>query len=1190
MARFFTRKNSTLLVIVLSILFLGYSSEHPSSGSGGYTGAPGDSTCAATCHNGGSSISGNVQISGVPSTVLPGETYTFTVTLNATGGSPVKGGFQVVSLKNNNTNGGTFTVNGGETNSSVKLVAGKSYTGHKPAKNFGGNTSLSYTIDWTAPNEEGEEITFYVGSILANGASGNNGDKFVATNTSTLISSGNPPLEATFSNIIDASCSDSDDGGATVSASGGAGSYSYQWDSGESGATATMLNEGTHSVTITDASNDQLIATVDIGAPDPIIVNTISNQPANCNGENSGSAEILASGGTPGYSYNWGNGSFDPIQNNLAAGTYNITVTDQNNCTAIHIVTISEPAPLLINIETLNQPSCNGDSDGSITVSAQGGNGGYVFNWLTGAGDPNGGTLTNIGAGTYEVEVFDSEGCISNSLITLGEPELLEISTSSTDVSCTDGTDGTASVSINGGTPDYEIVWSTGETTSTVNNLTPGDYSVTVTDANFCFVTTSVTVNQPDSPVSVSIITDQNPSCGNSNGQLSALGMGGTPGYEYEWSNGSTSILINNIPAGMYAVTVTDMNGCTSSATTTLVEDSDITLAANNVVNNICFGDANGEATISAAGGDGSYTYEWSNGGTNPTETNLAAGIYTITVSDGTGCSSQIQIEITEPAELSAGEEITNLSCFESGDGSIILSPSGGTGNITINWGIGGNDLEKENLIAGSYNVTLTDESNCTKTFALVVSQPDELMANAIATSPSCMDSNDGEITIMPSGGTSPYTILWSTGDTTLSIQNLSAGDYAVTITDTMDCQLITEFTLDDPLPVDITASLQNPICFGDNNGSIVANLPNNGIDYTILWSTGDTTLTIENLNAGTYSLTITDDAGCPTITEFVLEDPSEIDPNFTIINESESGANDGSISADPLNGFAPYTYLWSTGDTTAMIDSLIPGEYAYTITDSIGCMIVGSAFVSSGDCNLEVDPQINNVLCFGNEDGSIDLSITNGSEPYTILWSDGGNGSDLAAGSYSTTVTDNNNCVYILDDLEVTEPTELTIDSVAIIVESAPSAMDGSISFNVNGGTGSYDTLLLDSLQNAIEPFNLNQLSAGTYYVVVIDENGCETIVGPLTVDVISSSLDVKLDIEVGVYPNPATDNVFIDIDNPINLTFNILDSSGRKLVSNQRINGKITQINTTTWQSGLYILLINQGEKYIYKKLIVE
>lgn len=295
MSRLFSTKKLVGFSILATLLLFAFSGSHPTTSSGGYTGAPNDNVCTA-CHTPGGSIQGTIEISGLPSNVMPNTTYPLTVTITNTSGSAVRAGFQMVSLKANLANGGTFSVSATENNAQVKTASGKSYVGHQPAKNFTGNQVI-YNVDWTAPATATGDITIYGASIIGNGANGNSNDKFVATNQSVTLGSGGDPLSATFSNIIDATCSDSNDGGATINATGGSGNYMYTWDNGETTATAVMLSGGQHNVTVSDDSNNQIVESVTINAPTALNPVVIFQSDAKCNGDATGTAEINTTGG-----------------------------------------------------------------------------------------------------------------------------------------------------------------------------------------------------------------------------------------------------------------------------------------------------------------------------------------------------------------------------------------------------------------------------------------------------------------------------------------------------------------------------------------------------------------------------------------------------------------------------------------------------------------------------------------------------------------------------------------------------------------------------------------------------------------------------------------------------------------------------------------------------------------------------
>ncbi len=1184
----FSTKTLVGFSIFTTLLLFAFSGSHPTTGSGGYTGAPNDNVCT-TCHTPGGSLDGTIEIDGLPASVMPNTIYPLTITITNTVGSAVQSGFQMVSLKSNLANGGTFSVPASENNAQVKTVAGKSYVGHQPAKDFSSNVS-TYNVDWTAPESATGDITVYAAAIIANGADGNSNDKFVTTNIAVMLD-GNP-LSGTFSNIVDASCSDSNDGSATINAIGGSGNYMYNWDNGETNATAVMLSSGQHSVTVTDDSNAEIVESVTIGAPTPLEPSIIFQNDAICNGEMSGSAELASAGGTPGYFYNWGNGITGAIQNNLAAGNYLVTVSDLNDCTVDISVVIGQPDPIQIDILMIDEPTCNGDADGIITVEATGGNGGFVFNWLDGIGIPADGILSSIPAGDYQVEVIDDQGCTNQTTITLGEPEAVTSTVSGTDVLCFEGNDGTATAEGAGGSGEFTYEWSNGGMGATQTELAVGTYSVTVTDSNNCTTVNSYEIFEPASAVEAGITIINQPNCGNQDGELSAFATGGIPNYTYLWNNDNTSPVLTNIASGIYTITVTDQNGCTSENTITLEDNDGVTLAANDVENNTCFDNAEGTATISASGGTGMYSYNWSNGGTNQTENNLPAGEYTITVTDEANCTGEITIEITEPDAFQANETLVDITCNAIENGSIQLNPTGGTGELSYIWNTGDTTDGIADLIPGIFSVTITDSNNCTEEFEFVISEPDAIVTGTIDSgSPSCTGDMDGFISIDPSGGTGALTFIWSNGSTTTTADNLSAGDYSVSITDENNCEAVFGFTLDDATALSISTSFIPPTCSDGEDGSATLSPIGGSGDYSILWSTGDATLTVENLSAGSYSATVTDGNGCTTEAEIVINAPPEIDPNITSTNETSNGANDGTAMADPQNGLAPYTYLWSTGDTTQDIQDLAPGSYDVTITDANNCVIVGTAIVNNGGCNIMSEVDLQNITCFGLTDGSISVFLTNAVEPIEYIWSNDSTSSgvmNLSMGEYNVTITDANGCQLQIIDLEITEPDDIVASDPVITDASTSASSDGSIDIEFSGGSGDLSIEYTDGDGNPIGITSFEELQSGTYGTRVTDENGCLKFFGPFVVGVLSGIEDID-PIIAQVYPNPAQSFFIIKTDAKLTTTPSVFSVTGRLIESKfERILNRYT-FDSSHLSNGVYYVRLVSETDIVLKKIII-
>ncbi len=398
--------------------------------------------------------------------------------------------------------------------------------------------------------------------------------------------------------------------------------------------------------------------------------------------------------------------------------------------------------------------------------------------------------------------VTDANGCTDTASVTITEPTLLVASAVVDDnVSCNGGNDGEATASAAGGTTTYSYSWSNAATSANITGLTAGTYSVTVTDANGCTDSTSVTITEPTLLVAAASV-DDNVSCnGGNDGEATASAMGGTTAYTYAWSNAATTANITGLAAGTYSVTVTDANGCTDSASVTITEPA-VLVAATAVDDNVsCNGGNDGEATASATGGTTTYSFAWSSGATSATASNLAAGTYTVTVTDANGCTDTETVTITEPTPVVASATvISNVLCNGDTNGVAFAAGSGGTSPYTYTWENNNTNDTASNLFAGTWGVEVMDAMGCIDSAFITITQPDTLIIGLDSiTDVSCNGGNDGEATASATGGTTAYTYSWSNAATTATITGLTAGTYSVTVTDANGCTDSTSITITEP-------------------------------------------------------------------------------------------------------------------------------------------------------------------------------------------------------------------------------------------------------------------------------------------------------------------------------------------------------------------------------------------------------
>lgn len=523
-------------------------------------------------------------------------------------------------------------------------------------------------------------------------------------------------------------CFGGNTGSATVAAQNANGNVTYAWSTNpvQTGTTASGLTAGTYTVTVTDASQCSNTTSVIITGPAAAL--SASLTPTNPSCSTPGSISVSASGGTSGYTYLWSEGAQTGTSiNNLSAGTYTVTVTDQNACTVVQNTTLtgsgSQPQA---SVDEQQNVLCNGDSTGWVSIGVTGGTPNYTITWNTTPAQ-TGALASNLPAGTYTASISDQNNCATTISVDITEPQELQLSTSSTTSQC-GLTTGTATVNASGGAGGYSYLWDNNQTGGTASNLGSGNYTVTVTDASQCTATANVSVSDANGP-SISISAQQNPACaGGADGTASALGSGGSGNLTYSWNTNpvQTGNTATNLPAGTYTCTVFDAGGCQSSATVTLTEPIAVsaTAAASNPG---CGAIPDGSVAVTPTGGAGQYTYLWSNSQTASSITGLGAGTYTCTITDQVGCTTVVTETLDQPTPLIVNPTVNDATCEES-NGSILLNPMGGSGQYTYSWcNNGGTASSLNNIPAGHYCVTIDDGSGCEVDTTIVVASTNTL-------------------------------------------------------------------------------------------------------------------------------------------------------------------------------------------------------------------------------------------------------------------------------------------------------------------------------------------------------------------------------------------------------------------------------------------------------------------------------
>jgi hypothetical protein len=415
----------------------------------------------------------------------------------------------------------------------------------------------------------------------------------------------------------------------------------------------------------------------------------------------------------------------------------------------------------VVALAVASSVSCAGNTDGSIDLTPVGGSLPYAYAWSNGATTED---LSGLAPGTYDVTVTDANGCTATANAVVTAPEALAVNPSTYSASCGQS-DGVAIAYVSGGTAPFSYSWSTGATTSIIN-VPGGSYTILVTDANGCQASSLATVFEMPSLVTGFAFATPVGCPGDSTGTINLQASGGALPYTFLWSNGATTEDLSNIPAGNYSVTITDAYGCTGTASASVGSPMPMSVGASVHQEVRCYGQDNGHASVTVFGGAFPYSYNWSHGATGYNQSNLVAGDYTITVTDGNGCTAATSLTITQPDSMQLRLTVTDVTCLGGADGSASVLASGGDGFYFYNWSNGEfSSSTISSLQAGAYSVTVNDFNNCTATASFTVEEP----------------ASEGDIDFTPDVTHFGGVAVGSDATLTYTIHNLGTGDLTIT-------------------------------------------------------------------------------------------------------------------------------------------------------------------------------------------------------------------------------------------------------------------------------------------------------------------------------------------------------------------------------------------------------------------------
>jgi len=747
-------------------------------------------------------------------------------------------------------------------------------------------------------------------------------------------------------------CYGDNTGAIDLSVSGGTASYTYEWLTGQTTQDLSGLQAGVYSVLITDANGCTKRDTFTIKQPEAALAAAFKSVDVLCYGDSTGSIDMTVTSGTAPYSYAWSNGATSEDLSNLKVGTYVVVLTDDNGCTVKDSVIIEQPlAPLMIQHQKTDV-LCFDQKTGAIDVTVSGGSPDYSYAWSNGATSQD---LSGLSAGTYSVLITDVNNCEARDTFQISQPAsailaALAVAFKHVDVLCYGDSTGSIDMTVTDGTKPYSFVWSNGAVTEDLSNLKEGTYVVLVTDDNGCVVKDSVEIDQPLAPLAIEHKKVDVLCYSLNTGSIDLSVSGGSPDYSYAWSNGATSQDLFNLTAGIYTVVVTDQSGCIKKDTIEIIEPA-AGLSIKAAIKDLdCFGVATGGIDLTVEGGTAAYSYSWSNGATTEDLSGIAAGIYSVTVTDSNLCFLKDTFEVKQPdASLDFSLKQVDVLCYGDSSGSIDLDVTGGTKPYSYTWSNGATTEDLSNVKAGVYAVLVTDDKGCSKEDSIEVLQPKSaLSVRAKITDVLCKGDETGSIDITVSGGTASYQFSWSSGEDTEDISGKSAGVYYVLITDANQCTLKDTFEIEEPTEkLSVSGSATDLKCYNDQSGSIDITVAGGIVSYSYSWSNGSTSEDLTGISAGTYTVTVTDKNGCFVKETFVVNQPDSL-----VVNADDKKVCAGvsvDLTASPSGG------VWSgSGVTGSAFMSEVPGIYAvyYTYTNLSGCVGIDTAYVNVERCS----------------------------------------------------------------------------------------------------------------------------------------------------------------------------------------------------------------------------------------------
>jgi gliding motility-associated-like protein len=834
----------------------------------------------------------------------------------------------------------------------------------------------------------------------------------------------------------DVDCHNDNTGSVDIDVTGGSGTYTYQWFNNsvlvQSTQDLTNASAGTYVVNVL-APNAACSSSSTFIIDEPIESLQMSGVVTNvsCFATPTGAVDVSVWGGTPPYAYSWDSGATTEDISGVGSGNYTLTVTDSRMCTISTPYFVDQPTQLSGTMSATDV-ACFGNETGIVGVVANGGTAPYSYSWQnsTTLFAQDVATLTNVGAESYQVTITDANGCTWVGTQDVLEPTQLVGSVVSTNVTCNGLSDGSIDLTVSGGVGPYTYQWSNSVpvpvgSTEDLDSIPAETYTVLVTDANFCTITLTREVTQPPLPLAAATQVVDVLCFGENTGEIDLSINGGTPPYTYTWNTGQTTEDIAALLAGTYNFNVEDANNCLVSGSAVVSQPS-FPLSVTNLIQDVaCFGESNGSIDLTVSGGTAPYEYSWINStfqlsATSEDLSNFPADSYAYVVTDDNGCTFSDTLTISEPPLLESSIVGTDILCFGGNNGAIDLTVTGGVPAYAYLWNTGAVTEDLTGLVAGSYQVTVTDQNGCVVEDSITLEQPaDSLSFTLEVEDVLCKDGSDGEIELDVAGGTLPYDYDWSNGDTLAEIINLTAGWYEFLVTDGNGCTTSDSVFVNEPDAVTLNEVITDVTCNAFSDGIIDISPVGGTLPYNFTWYNSQFALSAQtedlvNYPADVYQLEIVDSNGCFYEMFLEITEPDVLDIEFTFNVVSCYDGTDGNIFVDISGGTPGYITQWSNGSTNEDQINIPAGLYELDVTDQQGCTDSIEVFIDEPD-PITIEFEAIEVSCIDDNDGIAFAYPAGGNGGYFYNWSNGETNStntDLSNETYTLEVSDILGCL----------------------------------------------------------------------------------------------------------------------------------------------------------------------------------